>query len=61
VLTQSQHSEQARAYLARRRQEGKTTREAFRALKRYIVRAIWRLWQLCPGAVRREVVASAAA
>lgn len=61
VLTQAQHSEQARAYLARRRQEGKTTREAFRALKRYIVRAIWRLWQLCPGVQPREVAASAAA
>ena len=36
-------------------------REAFRALKRYIVRAIWRLWQLCPGAQPQEVVASAAA
>jgi transposase len=61
VLTQAQHSEQARAYIARRRQEGKTMREAFRALKRYIVRAIWRLWQLCPGAQPQEVVASAAA
>jgi transposase len=61
VLTQAQHSEQARTYIARRRQEGKTMREAFRALKRYIVRAIWRLWQLCPGAQPQEVVASAAA
>ena len=61
VLTQAQHSEQARTYLARRRQEGKTTREAFRALKRYIVRAIWRLWQLCPGIQPEEVTASAAA
>jgi transposase len=61
VLTQAQHSEQARTYLARRRQEGKTTREAFRALKRYIVRAIWRLWQLCPGIQPQEVTASVAA
>jgi transposase len=61
VLTQAQHSEQARAYLARRRQEGKSTREAFRALKRYIVRAIWRQWQLCPGAQQRELAVSAAA
>jgi transposase len=61
VLTQAQHSEQARAYIARRRHEGKTMREAFRALKRYIVRAIWRLWQLCPGAQPQEVVVSAAA
>ena len=61
VLTQAQHSEQARAYLARRRQEGKTTPEAFRALKRYIVRAIWRLWQLCPGAEAQEVAVIVAA
>jgi transposase len=27
--------------------EGKTAREALRALKRYIVRAIWRLWRQC--------------
>ena len=27
--------------------EGTTAREALRALKRYIVRAIWRLWRQC--------------
>ena len=27
--------------------EGKTKREAFRALKRYIARAVFRLWQEC--------------
>ena len=47
ALTQSRHSDQARAYLARRREEGKTAREAMRALKRYLVRAVWRLWQEC--------------
>jgi transposase len=47
VLTQARHSAQTRAYLKRRRAEGRTSREAFRALKRYIVRAIWRLWQEC--------------
>jgi transposase len=47
VLTQAHHSEGGRAYLDRRVSEGKTRREAMRALKRYIVRAIWRLWQLC--------------
>ena len=61
VLTQAQHSEQARAYLAKKRQEGKTTREAMRALKRYVVRAIWRLWQVCPGAGQRAMVVTAAA
>ena len=47
VLTQSRRSEEAKTYLERRMSEGKTRREAVRALKRYIVRAIWRLWQKC--------------
>jgi len=47
ALTQARHSPQARAYLARRTAEGKTKREALRALKRYLIRAIWRLWQEC--------------
>lgn len=47
ALTQRQHSPQAIAYVARRIAEGKTSREATRALKRYIVRAIWRLWTAC--------------
>ncbi len=29
------------------RREGKTKREALRALKRFIVRAIWRQWEQC--------------
>jgi len=45
ALSQASHSEQARAYLARRVSEGKTTREAMRALKRFLARAIWRLWK----------------
>jgi transposase len=57
ALTQARSSPQAQAYLARRKTEGKTWREAMRALKRYIVRAIWRLWQQCvtiqPGAAER--------
>ena len=47
ALSQARHSEQARAYLDRRTGEGKTKREAMRALKRFLVRAIWRLWQEC--------------
>jgi transposase len=47
ALTQAHHSPEARAYLARRVSEGRTKREAIRALKRYLVRAIWRLWQEC--------------
>jgi transposase len=47
AVTQARHSPEAQAYLARRKAEGKTWREAIRALKRYLVRAIWRLWQQC--------------
>jgi transposase len=47
ALTQARSSPAARAYLERRASEGKTKREAMRALKRYIVRAIWRLWNAC--------------
>ncbi len=47
ALVQARWSPEAKAYLARRVAEGKTKREAFRALKRYLVRAIWRLWQEC--------------
>jgi transposase len=47
ALTQAQHSAEAKAYLDRRVSEGKTKREAIRALKRYIIRMIWRLWREC--------------
>jgi transposase len=47
ALTQAHHSQEARAYIARRVSEGKSKREAIRALKRYLVRAVWRLWQEC--------------
>lgn len=47
ALTQAHFSPQARDYLARRVAEGKTKREAMRALKRFLARAIWRLWQQC--------------
>jgi transposase len=47
ALTQARYAPQARAYLDRRVAEGKTRREALRALKRYLIRAIWRLWQAC--------------
>jgi transposase len=47
ALTQSRSSPAAQAYLARRKAEGKTWREAMRALKRYLIRTIWRLWQQC--------------
>ncbi len=47
ALTQASHSTEARAYLRRRVAEGKTRREARRALTRFIARAVWRLWQEC--------------
>lgn len=47
VLTQAHHLPEARAYLDRRTSEGKTRREAHRALRRFVIRAIWRLWQEC--------------
>ncbi|HEV2124243.1 MAG TPA: IS110 family transposase [Chloroflexota bacterium] len=62
ALTQARSSPEAQAYLARRKAEGKTWREAIRALKRYLIRAIWRLWQQCltppmqPGADNKEPI-----
>jgi transposase len=47
ALTQARCSPEAQAYLTRRVGEGKTKREALRALKRFIARAIWRRWQEC--------------
>lgn len=47
AVTQARCSPQARAYLARRTGEGKTRREAVRALKRFLARAIWRKWEQC--------------
>lgn len=43
ALTQARHLPEARAALDRRKAEGKTSAAAFRALNRFIVRAIWRL------------------
>ena len=60
AVTQLRASPQARAYLERRIGEGKTRREAIRALKRFLVRAIWRLWQECTSG-RAAGPASAAA
>ena len=47
AVTQARCSPQARAYLERRTGEGKTRREAVRALKRFLARAIWRKWEEC--------------
>lgn len=47
ALTQASHLPEAKAYLERRVTEGKSRREARRALLRYVARAVWRLWQEC--------------
>ncbi len=47
VLTQARTYEPARTYLARRRAEGRTDREARRALKRLICRRIIQAWRAC--------------
>ena len=66
ALTQARCHHAAQAYLARRQAEGKTRREAIRALKRYLVRAVWRQWQRCvfepsqPDGLARPAEATAA-
>jgi transposase len=51
ALAQQRSYAPAQAYMARRQQEGRTPREARRALKRHLVRRIWHQWQACwPGA-----------
>lgn len=47
VLTQARTYAPARTYLARRRAEGRTDREARRALKRLICRRIIQAWRAC--------------
>jgi transposase len=47
ALVQSRCYPPAQAYLARRQAEGKTKKEALRALTRYIARAVFHRWQQC--------------
>jgi transposase len=47
AITQLRTWEPAKIYLNRRATEGKTRREGMRALKRFLVRAIWHAWQAC--------------
>lgn len=47
ALTQATRYGPAKAYVARRQAEGKSWREAIRALKRHLARIIWRAWQQC--------------
>ena len=46
ALAQAIHHAPARAYMDRKRAEGKTWREALRALKRQLVRTVFRLLEL---------------
>src|SRR3954469_19414906 len=45
IVTRARCHAQTRDYIARRRREGKSTREAIRCLKRYLARHVWRLLQ----------------
>jgi transposase len=47
VLTQAHHLPEAREYIDQRVSQGKTRREAHRALRRFVVRSIWRIWRDC--------------
>lgn len=46
IVSQRRHRGQAHTYITRRRTEGKTEREAIRALKRHLARTIWKTLQL---------------
>ncbi len=54
AVTQIRSHEPARAYLARKRAEGKSTREALRCLKRHLARKVWQA--LRAAEVRREAM-----
>jgi len=47
ALSQSRHSPEARAYLAKQRAAGKTAKEAMRCLKRMLARLILTAWRQC--------------
>jgi len=47
ALTQLRYSDEMKAYITRRRAEGKTFPEARRAVKRFIARRIYRNWVKC--------------
>lgn len=52
VLTQARVHPPARAYLAKKRAEGKSNKEAFRCLKRHLVRVVFRALQELPAQER---------
>jgi transposase len=57
VLTQGRMHPPARTYLLRRVAEGKTKREARRALKRLLVRRIYHAWLACYATISERVAA----
>ncbi len=59
AFTQAHCLPAAKTYLADRIADGKTRKEAYRALKRYLVRAIWKLWQKCLAALAPAALAAA--
>jgi transposase len=48
AITRARCHPETRAYLDRKRAEGKTTKEAIRCLKRHLARRIWHLLQAAP-------------
>jgi len=48
IVTRARCHQPTRDYIARRRAEGKSTREAIRCLRRYLARRVWRLLQAAP-------------
>jgi transposase len=61
ALTQVRIHAPARDYVARRRAEGKTGKEAVRALKRHLIRTIYRLLRLCADREPIEIEGSSVA
>ena len=55
ALVQARTHEPARVYVARKRAEGHSWRDAIRSLKRQLVRAVFRL--LCEGAALQDAAA----
>jgi transposase len=58
ALTQARVHAPAREYLDRKREQGKTGREAVRALKRHLIRTLYRLLKLIADRTAIEIEAS---
>lgn len=51
AVAQLRYPGQAKTFVEKKVSQGHSKREAIRSLKRYIVRAIWQQWKLCPPSV----------